>query len=255
MKLALPEGARMNVKHLTLALLICLSATVQVFALDLRKLIRETEDQHMGRSSLAEMTMAVSTEHWQRTTRMEAWSLRRDYFLVRILEPVKERGVATLKIDKEVWNYLPKVDRTIKVPPSMMGGSWMGSHITNNDLVKAAHIDEDYDFTLLAEDDRSWTIEALPKPDAAVIWGKIVYRLEKQRRVPIEVGYYDEEMIEVRKIVFDRIEPLDDRFVPMRMTVEPLDKPQERTVLDYSRLQFNIPLDENFFSLRNLKAR
>ncbi|HKI51996.1 MAG TPA: outer membrane lipoprotein-sorting protein, partial [Geothermobacteraceae bacterium] len=120
---------------MALLLLLVLSAPAQ--ALDLRQLIRETEDQHMGRSSVAEMTMAVSTEHWQRTTRMEAWSLGRDYFLVRILEPAKEKGVATLKIDQEVWNYLPKVDRTIKVPPSMMGGSWMGSHITNNDLVKA----------------------------------------------------------------------------------------------------------------------
>lgn len=224
-------------------------------ALDLRQLIREVEDQHMGRSSSAEMTMQVSTEHWQRTTRMEAWSLRRDYFLVRILEPIKERGVATLKIDNEVWNYLPKVDRTIKVPPSMMGGSWMGSHITNNDLVKAAHVDEDYQFTLLAEDAASWTIEALPKADAAVIWGKIIYHLEKQRRVPIMVSYFDEEMFEVRRISFSRIAAVDDRFVPLQMTVEPLDKPQERTVLDYHRLDFNVSLDENFFSLRNLKAR
>jgi len=236
-------------------LLLLLILPAAGFALDLRELIREIEDQHMGRSSFAEMRMEVSTEHWQRTTLMEAWSLRRDYFLVRILEPAKERGVATLKIDKEVWNYLPKVDRTIKVPPSMMGGSWMGSHITNNDLVKAAHIDEDYDFTLLAEDDAGWTIEALPKQDAAVIWGKIVYRLEKKRRVPIEVSYYDEEMIEVRRMLFDRVEALDDRFVPLRMTITPLDKPGEQTVLDYSKLDFNIPLDESFFSLRNLKAR
>jgi len=238
-----------------LLLLMLLAIPSCGFALDLRQLIREVEDQHMGRSSHAEMHMEVSTEHWQRTTLMEAWSLGRDYFLVRILEPAKERGVATLKIAQEVWNYLPKVDRTIKIPPSMMGGSWMGSHITNNDLVKAAHIDEDYDFTLLAEDEAAWTIEALPKPEAAVIWGKIVYRLEKERRVPLEIGYYDEEMIEVRKMVFDRVEALDQRFVPMRMTVEPLDKPQERTVLDYRKLQFNIPLDEGFFSLRNLKAR
>jgi len=250
-----PSGDLQPLKNLTITLFLLTCLATPTLALDLRQLIRETEDQHMGRSSLAEMTMSVSTEHWQRTTRMEAWSLGRDYFLVRILEPAKEKGVATLKIDKEVWNYLPKVDRTIKVPPSMMGGSWMGSHITNNDLVKAAHTDEDYDFTLLAENEASWTIEALPKPDAAVIWGKIVYQIEKQHRVPIEVGYYDEEMVEVRKLVFDRVVPLDNRFVPLRMTVLPLDKPDERTILDYKHLEFNVPLEKSFFSLRNLKAR
>ena len=99
--------------------------------------------------------MQVRTANWERTLEMESWSLGRDYFLVRILEPAKERGVATLKRDREVWNYLPKVDRTIKVPPSMMGGSWMGSHITNDDLVKASHVDEDYTFRLLEEEPQS----------------------------------------------------------------------------------------------------
>jgi len=242
-----------------LSILVVLTLLLQLPAaaaeLDLRKLIREVEDQHMGRSSTARMQMSVSTEHWQRTTLMEAWSLGRDYFLVRILEPAKEKGVATLKVHQEVWNYLPKVDRTIKVPPSMMGGAWMGSHITNNDLVKAAHVDEDYDFRLLAEDASSWTVEALPKPEAVVVWGKIVYQLEKQRRVPIVVSYFDEEMVEVRRIVFDRVEHLDDRYVPLRMTVEPADKPDERTILDYRQIDFNTPLEPAFFSLRNLKAR
>lgn len=240
-----------------LLLLTILLPTCPVSAdqLDLRKLIREVEDQHMGKSSTARMRMEVHTEHWQRTTLMDAWSLGRDYFLVRILEPAKEKGVATLKVHQEVWNYLPKVDRTIKVPPSMMGGAWMGSHITNNDLVKAAHVDLDYDFRLLAEDATTWTVEALPKPDAVVVWGKIVYVLEKQRRVPITIDYFDEDMQKVRRITFDRVEQHDNQFVPMRMTVQPTDKPQESTVMIYERIAFNVPLQPSFFSLRNLKAR
>jgi hypothetical protein len=226
-----------------------------VFAIDLRNLIRGVEDQYMGASSMAVMTMQVSTEHWQRTTEMQAWSYGRDHFLVRILEPAREQGVATLKVNREVWNYLPKVDRTIKIPPSMMGGSWMGSHITNNDLVKAAHVDEDYDFKLLHEDAESWTIEGLPKPDAAVIWGKIVYQVEKERRVPMIIGYFDEEMVQVRDMRFDKIEAIDNRHVPLRMTVQPLEKPNELTIIEYSQLEFNVALNETFFSLRNLKQR
>lgn len=224
-------------------------------AIDLRSLIRGVEDQYMGASSTATMTMQVSTEHWQRTTKMQAWSFGRDHFLVRILEPAKEKGVATLKVNREVWNYLPKVDRTIKIPPSMMGGAWMGSHITNNDLVKAAHVDEDYDFKLLQEDDQSWTIEGLPKPDAAVIWGKIVYQVEKERRVPMVVGYFDEEMNQVRSMRFDKVEAIDNRYIPLKMTIQPLEKPDEITIMEYDHLEFNVDLDESFFSLRNLKQR
>ena len=220
-----------------------------------RRLIREIEDQHTGRSSRSRMLMQVATEHWQRRLEMAGWSLGRDYFLVRILEPAKERGVATLKADREVWNYLPKVDRVIKIPSSMMGGAWMGSHITNNDLVKESHIDEDYDFTLEEETESYWRISGIPKPDAAVIWGKIVYQIEKKRRVPQQVRYFDENLVPVRDIQFDKVQLVGKRPTPLRMTVQPLDKPSERTVLEYRELVFDVPVEQNFFSLRNLKSR
>ncbi|MEJ2525343.1 MAG: outer membrane lipoprotein-sorting protein [Desulfuromonadales bacterium] len=225
------------------------------WALDVKELIREIEQQYMGTSSQSHMTMQVRTSHWERTLEMEAWSLKRDYFLVRILEPAKERGVATLKRYREVWNYLPKVDRVIKVPPSMMGGSWMGSHITNDDLVKANHIEQDYTLRLIEESETHFVVECLPKPEAAVVWGKIVYRVLKDPRVPEQVDYYDEEMIRVREIHFSDIQQISDRIVPLRMTVLPLDKPDEQTILQYRELEYGLPLEENFFSLRNLKKR
>jgi outer membrane lipoprotein-sorting protein len=224
-----------------------------VLALDVQSLIREIEQQYSGASSRAHTMMQVKTSHWERTLEMESWSLDRDYFLVRILEPAKERNVATLKRYREVWNYLPKVDRVIKVPPSMMGGSWMGSHITNDDLVKANHIDEDYELRLLEETETHYVVECLPKAEAAVVWGKIVYSIRKEPQVPEQVDYYDEEMIRVREIHFDDVQQIGGRIVPLRLTVLPLEKPDERTILHYRELIFDLQLNENFFSLRNLK--
>ena len=235
--------------------LLVLLLPAPALSLDLAALVRDVEQQYHGTSSHALSTMQVSTANWQRTLDMEAWSLERDYFLVRILEPAKERGVATLKRDREVWNYLPKVDRTIKVPPSMMGGSWMGSHITNDDLVKASHVDEDYTFRLLEEGADFWLIECLPRPEAAVVWGKIIYRLRKQPRVPEQIDYYDEEQQRVREIRFDDVRQVGDRTVPLKLTVTPLDKPGERTILHYRDLSFGIPLNQGFFNLRSLQQR
>ncbi len=232
--------------------LLCFIAT-SAQALDVQALIRDIEQQYMGTSSRARTTMQVKTAHWERTLDMEAWSLGRDYFLVRILEPAKERDVATLKRDREVWNYLPKVDRIIKVPPSMMGGSWMGSHITNDDLVKANHIDEEYDLRLLEESAEQYVVECLPKPEAAVVWGKIVYRVLKEPRVPVQVDYFDEEMVRVREIHFDEVQQIGDRIIPLRLTVLPLEKPGETTTLLYRELVYDLPLEESFFSLRNLQ--
>ena len=223
------------------------------FTLDVEALVRQVEQQYMGASSRAQTIMQVKTSHWERTLEMEAWSLDRDYFLVRIIEPAKERDVATLKRYREVWNYLPKVDRVIKVPPSMMGGSWMGSHITNDDLVKANHIEKDYNLRLVEETETYFLVECLPKEDAAVVWGKIVYRINKTPQVPDQIDYYDEEMVRVREIRFDDVQQIGDRIVPMRLTVLPLEKPDEQTILQYRELIFDLPIDETYFSLRNLK--
>jgi len=199
--------------------------------------------------------MTIRTGHWERQLKMESWSLGRERFLVRILAPAKEKGVATLKVEREVWNYLPKVDRVIRIPPSMMGGAWMGSHITNDDLVKANHIDEDYNFALLDEDQQRWVIEGIPKPDAAVIWGKIVYQLQKEPLVPIEIEYFDEEGLLVRRIVFDDVQTVSGRTIPLRMQVLPVEKPEEKTIMHYRKVKFDVDLQESYFSLGRLKGR
>ncbi|MCW8892929.1 MAG: outer membrane lipoprotein-sorting protein [Deltaproteobacteria bacterium] len=225
------------------------------WALDLSELIRKVEQQYTGQSSISKVEMTVVTGHWERHLSMESWSLGREHFLVRILSPAKEKGVSTLKVEREVWNFLPKVDRVIRIPPSMMGGAWMGSHITNDDLVKANHIDQDYDFSLLDEDEQQWTIMGIPKPEAPVIWGKIVYQILKDQLVPLQIEYYDEEDVLVRRILFDDVQTIGDRTVPLKMTVLPLEKPQEKTIMHYRDLRFDVDLNKAFFSLGQLKRR
>ena len=107
-----------------------------------------------GDSSRGVATMEVVTENWEREMTMELWSLGTDYSLVRLRAPRKEAGTATLMADGDIWNYLPKVDRTIKIPSSMMGGAWMGSHFTNDDLVKESQLIDDYDVELIFDGDR-----------------------------------------------------------------------------------------------------
>ncbi|NOQ42512.1 MAG: outer membrane lipoprotein-sorting protein [Desulfuromusa sp.] len=230
------------IKTLFLTILFLSGSVVSSSASDLRELIRTVEQQYTGQSSISEVEMTVVTGHWERYLKMESWSLGRERFLIRILAPVKEKGVATLKVENEVWNYLPKVDRVIRIPPSMMGGAWMGSHITNDDLVKANHIDQDYDFTLLEETSERWRIEGIPKPDAPVIWGKIIYQIRKEPLVPSQIDYFDEEDIQVRRILFDDVQTVSGRTIPLKMTVLPLEKPKEKTVMHYRKLQFDVDL-------------
>lgn len=224
-----------------------------------REIIDRVDRLLRGESSRALIEMQIRTEHWARELEMEAWSLGTEHSLVRVTEPPREEGTATLKAGQEVWNYLPRVDRTIKVPPSLMMGSWMGSHFTNDDLVKDSRIIEDYDFDIAFEGVRDgvrvWEFVLVPKPEAPVVWGRIEEEVRQTDLMPTWVRYYDEGGELVRTMTFSGYREMDGRLVPTRMEVVPSDAPDEFTRLIYHELDFDVALDEEFFSLRNLRSR
>lgn len=210
-----------------------------------------------GESSRGVATMEVVTEHWERSITMEVWSLGTEYSLVRVTSPAKEAGTATLKAQDDIWNYLPKVDRTIKIPASMMMGSWMGSHFTNDDLVKESRLVEDYDIIISFEGERDgaevWEFRLTPKPEAPVVWGHMEYQVRKADLMPVWARYYDEDGKLVRTLEFSDFREMGGRLVPAVMDMHPEDKPGERTTIRYQELEFDVGIDESFFSLQTLR--
>ncbi len=224
-----------------------------------REILDRVDRLLRGDSSRGRVTMEIVTEHWSRSLEMEVWSLGTDHSLVRVESPPREAGTSTLKAGQEVWNYLPRVDRTIKVPPAMMMGSWMGSHFTNDDLVKESSIVDDYDFEIVFDGERDgvviWEFRLDPKPEAPVVWGEVRYDVRQSDLMPLDVRYYDESGELVRTMTFSDYREMGGRLVPARMDVVPTDEPNERTTLVYHELEFDVGLDASFFSLRNLRAR
>ncbi len=211
-----------------------------------------------GDSSRGVATMEVVTEHWERRMTMEIWSLGTDYSLVRLRAPQKEAGTATLKAEDDIWNYLPKVDRTIKVPASMMGGAWMGSHFTNDDLVKESRLIDEYDIAIAFDGDDPdgvavWEFRLTPKPEAAVVWGFIEYRIRQRDDMPLWTKFYDEDGDLARTMEHGEYAEFGGRVVPGVMDMYPADKPGERTTIRYEELEFDIDVEPSFFSLRTLQ--
>ena len=222
---------------------------------ELRALVKKIETQHRGQTSHGKTRMRIVTRDWSRTLTMETWSEGRDRFLVRILEPAKERGTATLKSQNDIWNFFPKIDRLIKIPSSLMGDKWMGSHFTNDDLVKEDKIDELYDLTQERAEAKTIVIRAVPKPDAAVVWGRLDYTVDREKEVPVSVEYFDESGKKVRTMMFDQVESISHRWVARRMRVLPCENSDESTELVFDSLEFDITLPSNLFSLQSLRKR
>ncbi len=238
---------------LTMAFLMWQPAAAQ----DAREIIKKADDKMQGNSNRSEMKMTIIRPTWQREVQMKAWSLGRDYSLILITAPARDKGTAFLKRKNELWNWQPSIDRVIKLPPSMMLQSWMGSDFTNDDLVKESSIVEDYEHHL-AEDTvinghTCYKIVLTPRPEAAVVWGKIVTYIEKDTYIQLLAYYYDEDDFLVNTLVLSNIKNLGGRMLPSRLEMIPADKPGHKTVVEYLNLEFDVGLNESFFSLQNLK--
>ncbi len=223
-----------------------------------RHIVDRVDRMLRGESSIAHLSMEIQSKHWKRTLEAKAWSKGTERALILILKPVKETGTATLKAEDNIWNYLPKVERVIKIPSSMMMGSWMGSHFTNDDLVKDSRMIRDYSIVTSFEGDREgsavWEFTLTPHEDAAVVWGKIVMEVRQQDDMPTWQKFYDEEGDLVRTMTFGQYQRMDDRTVPTVMEIRPTDSPEEYTRVVYEQLDFDVELDDGFFSLRNLRG-
>lgn len=223
----------------------------------IEELLLATDDSGRGQSSIAVLEMHVKTANYDRSMKMQVWSRGTTRTLVKILEPQKDAGTTTLKVDDNLWNYLPKVDRTIKVPAGMMSGSWMGSHFTNDDLVRESRLSEDFTCAFEAKptDPKgggNYVVGCTPKPEAPVVWGKLAVTITPAK-VPVRIDYWDEKGALVRTMTYSDVKDVAGKPTPMTMTLEPKDKPGEFTKMTFDTLEVDVPVDDAMFSLQALK--
>ncbi len=216
---------------------------------------------YISQSTIATMEMRIVKKNKQRNISMRFWSLDESKILVRILLPQEDAGTAILKVGNQIWYYLPKAKRTVKIRASMMSSSWMGSNFTLNDLVRQSRLTDDYEIATSFEGERDGVAVSeytlTPKPEAAVVWGKITLEVRHADRMPVWQRFYDEDGKLVRELTFSEYKTVSGRLIPTRLVMETLDKggkkAVEQTTITYEKIVFDEPISEKLFSLGSLK--
>ncbi len=221
-----------------------------------RDIVAKIDQLYRSSSSYAVMEMVITTPHWSRALSLEVWTKGTEKTFIVINEPKKEKGTATLRIGNEMWNYLPQTAKVIKVPPSMMMGSWMGSDFNNDDLVRETSMLDDYDFRLIEPSQKesgTLCIEMIPHENTPVVWSKIILTVRENDYLPVREEYYDEKGKMMRLMEFKDVRRMGGKIIPATMELTPRNKVGNRTVVSYKKVDFDIPLRDDIFSLRNLK--
>ena len=233
-------------------------ATASAGEPDAEAIIARAWDYMRGKTSVSTVRMTVHRSDWERTSEIKAWTRGREKSIFQIISPKKDKGNGTLKIDRDMWTYNPKINRVIKIPPSMMSQSWMGSDFSNNDLSKADTILVDYTHEIVGSETRDgfrvYEIKSVPKPGAPVIWGMQTLKI-REDGVLMEEAFFDEDMEAVKIMTTSEIKDIGGRPFPGKWIMRSMDaeSKEDYTLLEYESLDFDVPLEESLFTLNALK--
>lgn len=223
-----------------------------------KEIVRKMEDNMRGDAAYMEMSMKTVRPRYTREISMKSWSLGDEYSLILITSPARDEGTAFLKRGNEIWNYVPSIDRTVKMPPSMMSQSWMGSDFTNDDLVRGISAVDDYDHELLGKETidgkECFKIEMTPHPETPVAYAKILRWISSGAYLPAKEENYNEFGEMVSTIHFREVKNLGGRDLPTIMEMIPHEKEGHKTIITTHQADFNIKLEESFFSKQKMKS-
>ena len=242
-------------KNLLIALFLLPSL---LFAQTAKEVITEMDNKLKGKSLRSENSITIVRPTYTREMTMVSWSKGRDYSLTLMTSPKRDAGSTFLNRDKEVWSYTPSIERIIKLPPSMMSQNWMGTDFTNDDLVQQSSLVTDYthefgkDETLEGYD--CYQIIMIPKEDAAIVWGKVIVWVDKTEHMQLKVEFYDEDGYLVNTMLGKEPKTFDGKLLPSKMIMIPADKPGNQTIMTTISMEFDINIEESFFTTRNMKS-
>ncbi len=219
-------------------------------------LVKKAFDYWRGKASVSTITMTIHRPDWERVMTIKTWTQGDSDSLFVIAKPAKDKGNGTLKAGKGMWMYNPKVNRVIKLPPSMMSQSWQGSDFSNNDLAKSDSLIKDYIHTLEAttidKGKKIYFIKSMPKPEAPVIWGMLKLTI-REDHILLSETFFDEDLEAVKKLTAWDIQMTNDRLFPLKWKMKKSDSPDEYTQFVYEKINFKKSLRKNIFTRTNLK--
>jgi outer membrane lipoprotein-sorting protein len=243
------------VRHFLFLIAVFFSATPQ--AQTAKEIVQKADEKLRGTTSQVEITIKTVRPNWERTMEVKAWMKGSNYSMILVQSPAKDKGIAFLKRKKEVWNWMPSLERTIKLPPSMMSQSWMGTDFTNDDLVKESSIVNDYDHSIIGDttiDNRAChIIQMIPKPEAAVVWGKLIVCIDKKDFLELNTKFFDEENKLINIMNGYDVKMMDNRLIPTRFEMIPMDKKNHKTEMIYRAIKYNRPMEDEFFTVEKMK--
>lgn len=251
----------MTGKAITLLLMMLLTM-VAGQDLDGGQIIRKVDEIINAQSAWSKSQMTIITSSGKKRTFVsESWSKDEgEKTLVRYLEPrrVKDQAILMLNNADDIWSFFPRTQRVRKLATHAKKQKMQGSDFSYEDMGSGDAFIEDYtaerleDETMEGED--CFTLELTRNQGSDLSYSRLKMWIIKETFLPIVIDYYDEDDPELRlkRLVQSNFNTIDGVPTAMKSIMfNQLDDTQ--TEIELLEIKYNIPLEDDLFTERNLK--
>lgn len=236
--------------------LFCVPKMVIADGLKALEILKKAQQKLIANTMYAELEVTIKRPRWTKTMQLNSWSKGDDYAAVYVASPQKDKGTVYLKTKGEVFNYLPNIKKTIKLPAALLNQSWMGTDLSADDLVKLTQVTTDYNAEItgsqLITGRECYEITLIPKPDSDVLWGKLVVYIDKTDFLQLKTVFYDEDLAVVNTLTASDVRMMNGRKLATKISLKPANRMGYQTRVTYRKIEFNRPIPDSFFTKDNI---
>lgn len=218
-----------------------------------RAVLRAILDNVRGGSVQATLAMTVVRPGGETRYRLEILGDGQQRALIRVTSPAREAGQAFLRDGDDLWLYVPRLRRVLRLPPGGKTDRFLASDLSYSDL-SGRDAETDYEPRILSRTAGEVVLELVPVPGAPTPYGRLTLRASTPGYEPLEMIFFDQRGQAVRRVSFEAYVSAAGHRIPTRITVEDLLRPGQRTVASYERYRFGVAIPPSCFTLQALEA-
>ena len=185
----------------------------------------------------------------KKTKKFEMYAIGSEKSSILCYYPKRNKGTRFLKNGTNMWIYMPRTDKTIKISDHMLKHSMMGSDFSYDDQTDRNKYHLIYDATLLEETPTEYKLELIRKEGIKAKYKKQIVWIDKETLTLKKAELYATSGKLLKDLVVDETKKIGDRYYIIKLRMINKLKSKSYTELILTDIKIDPVIDESVFSL------
>jgi outer membrane lipoprotein-sorting protein len=214
-------------------------------------------DANIGSDNkIATAEMIIHGRRGSRSIKSKSWIYGVEKSYTEYLAPAREAGTKMLKLEDQLWTYIPSTDRTIKISGHMLRQSVMGSDLSYEDMMEDPELLNLYNANIIEEsaylERPCWVLELTAKVDDISYHSRKIW-VDKERYVSLKEERFARSGKLLKVFEVQDVRSIQNRWVPVHMVFKDALKSGKGTEYFIESIQFNADIPEALFTKASLR--